>query len=464
MENIEEYRKRKFSNRANNKISNKTPNKTYYNRGIKQPNLTPNKKENNKLICDELTKFPYENIYGSFIEVFFQKCDEEYMNSNKNKKFFCNKKLELNKFTEKLKTTKQISIKEYNYIKELSISKGGFLTSENRRILYKKIYLLNNLNTDKMLYIDHEAQIDKNWDYECIDILSEKKIYADFAESKNNGNIIHSDCINTKVPHIFSNNKDISNMFNSDLEAYIKTMMSLNNNIYSYFSGYQKIGLYFLLLYYRNSNYAISIFQRFSEFNLKELLTTNHKSKNCFDFIDTLKILKFIINYIDPICQNFLDKNYIDGLCIFAAKWIISLFTYEFNDDLNKIYRLFDYLIINHPLAIYFLSAKIICDYYHKIETEKDDKILFFQNIDLKLFDLDEYIEKSDLLLKNALGDYKFSELSMELKLDKFSPLINEQAFSEKWVKVKNQNELKNNIWYNIKGQWKMFTNIFDSK
>ena len=60
MENIEEYRKRKFSNRANNKISNKTPNKTYYNRGIKQPNLTPNKKENNKLICDELTKFQNE--------------------------------------------------------------------------------------------------------------------------------------------------------------------------------------------------------------------------------------------------------------------------------------------------------------------------------------------------------------------------------------------------------------------
>ena len=56
-------------------------------------------------------------------------------------------------------------------------------------------------------------------------------------------------------------------------------MTKLNDKIYNYFQGYHDIGLYFLFLYHKSPQYAVAVFQRFSEFNLKEQLSIKDSSK-----------------------------------------------------------------------------------------------------------------------------------------------------------------------------------------
>ena len=428
-----------------------------------------------RLKCKEIVNLPHQKVYSSLIENYLEKCDKKFLQENENDKIIITKKDELHNFVEKLSKKKLITIKDYEHIKEFSLSKGGFLTSENRRILYKKIYLLNHFNSDKMLYVDYEAHIDKNWDFEGIDIFSEKRIYDDLMDSSatnKDDNIIHVDCIRSKIFSIFSDHKNTLNVFIQDLEKYIKLMVRLNNNIYNYFQGYHDIGLYFLFLYHKSPHYAVSVFQRFSEFNLKEQLSikdtkeikNNNKKEIAYSFLDTLKILKFILNYLYPDVQHFFDKFCGEGLCMFAAKWIISLLTHILNDT-NTIYRLFDYFILSHPLAIHFLSAVLIKDSLDKVGTSKinsfEAQTLYFQNLSFKDANFDEYILKTDKLLQDSLTDSKFEELFKNLKLTKFFPLMNNQVFTEKWVKVQNQEECRNNFWYYLGGQWKMFKSFF---
>ena len=65
-----------------------------------------------------------------------------------------------------------------------------------------------------------------------------------------------------------------------DLREFLILMSKLNNNIYNYYQGYHDLALFFLLLYHKRPQYAVSVFQRFSEFNLKELLNCKYNKKN----------------------------------------------------------------------------------------------------------------------------------------------------------------------------------------
>ena len=205
-------------------------------------------------------------------------------------------------------------------------------------------------------------------------------------------------------------------------------MCRLNNNIYNYYQGYHDLALFFLLLYHKRPQYAVSVFQRFSEFNLKELLNCKYNKRKFingeYDMIemdDTLRILKFILDYIDPnvkiffeekeknedynyyskIAKNKIEQETLEDNCIichFALEWIITLFT-RFFEDYNNIYRILDYLIVSHSLAIYFLSAEIIIDYYYKL---KDKDILndragqqaYYKGLNFDEMDFDYYIEQ----------------------------------------------------------------------
>ena len=201
---------------------------------------------------------------------------------------------------------------------------------------------------------------------------------------------------------------------------------------------------------------------------------------------DTLKILKFIIDFMDPNVKTFFEEiekeqemKYCKGnnkindkknndyiICDFAFEWIITLFTRYF-EDYNKIYRIFDYLMVSHSLAIYFLSAEIIIDFYYKI---KDKDILkdkagqfdyFVKNLKFEEIDFDYYIQNCEKNLQKYIGDSKFKEMYKNLKLNKFYPVISEQPFVEKWVMTNNQEEYRNNFWNYLMGQWGLFKSIF---
>ena len=153
------------------------------------------------------------------------------------------------------------------------------------------------------------------------------------------------------------------------------------------------------------------------------------------------------------------EDNYI--ICHFALEWIITLFT-RFFEDFNNIYRIFDYLMVSHSLAIYFLCAEIIIDYYYKL---KDKNILedragqqaYYKSLNFDEINFDLYIEKCEKNLNKYLNDSKFKKMYSNLNLNRFYPIINSQAFVEKWVMVNNKKEYKSSFTNYIKGPWSIF-------
>ena len=202
------------------------------------------------------------------------------------------------------------------------------------------------------------------------------------------------------------------------------------------------------------------------------------------DMSDTLKILKFIIDFMAPEVKYFFEKkeqgellkfnknkikedDNLDkySICDFAFEWIITLFSRYF-EDINNVYRIFDYLMVSHSLAIYFLCAEIIIDYYNKLKdkdtiNDKAGQHDYFKNIKFDEVDFDYYIEKCENNLNKYIGNTKFKQMYKNLQLNKFYPIISEQAFVEKWVMYNNQEEYRGNIMNYLEGQWKLFKSIF---
>ena len=209
---------------------------------------------------------------------------------------------------------------------------------------------------------------------------------------------------------------------------------------------------------------------------------------NMIEMNDTLKILRFIIDFMDPKVKSFFEeiekkeemkymktKNKNSSIseteekyviCDFAFEWIITLFTRYFK-DFNKIYRIFDYLMVSHSLAIYFLSAQLIIDFYYKIEdkTSISDKMgqfdYYLNNIKFEEIDFDYYIQKCENNLQKYVGKSEFQIMYKNLKLNKFYPIISEQPFVEKWVMTNNQQEYKSSFWNYLMGQWGLFKSFF---
>ena len=444
----------------------------------------------------EYVKLPNQSKYKDFIEKLFKESNEKFININSKDKMFCEKYREINEYVAEIKSIPKITIKDFIKIKEYAISKGGFLTSNNRKVLYKKIYLLNHNNTYKMLYIDYKAVIDRNWDFHKTDIFSEKKIYDEMANKCDDKTIMADYCRSRILQDAKDeNDREKALLITQDLCKFLKLMCSLNNNIYNYYQGYHDLALFFILLYHNCPQYAVSVFQRFSEFNLKELLNIKYKQKkivdgryNMIEMNDTLKILKFIIEYMDPKVKNFFEeiekneeitfnknnknknKDSINEdkiiICDFAFEWIITLFTRYF-EDYNKIYRIFDYLLVSHSLAIYFLCAELIIDFYYKNKDKNNisDKAgqfdYYVKNIKFDEIDFDYYIKKCEENLQKYVGNSEFRKMYKNLKLNKFYPIISEQPFVEKWVMLNNQKEYKSNFWNYLMGQWGLFKSFF---
>ena len=449
-----------------------------------------------KELCYELVKLPNEAKYRNYVEKIFKENNDKFIIKNKDDKYFCEKLREVKEYAQGIRLIRKIKISDFKKIREFAISKGGFLTYDVRKILYKKIYLLNHLNMFNMLYIDYTAIIDQNWDFDKIDIFSQKRIYDEIAE-KCDDRIINADYPRSRIFQLAKNeeDKEMAKLIALDLKEFLILMCRLNNNIYNYYQGYHDLALFFLLLYHKRPHYAVSIFQRFSEFNLKELLTCKYNKKKLIDgeydmieMDDTLRILKFIMDYMDPNVKIFfeekeinedinfyrkLSKNKISSesikdnfiICHFALEWIITLFT-RFFEDYNCIYRIFDYLMVSHSLAIYFLSAEIIIDYYYKL---KDKDILndragqqaYYKGLNFDEMDFDYYIEQCEKKLNKYLKDDKFKKMYRNLKLNRFYPIISEQPFVEKWVMVNNKLEYKSSFTNYFKGQWSIFKGLF---
>ena len=190
--------------------------------------------------CRDLVRLNNEPKYKDYIDNLLKESNDNYIKANLKDQFFCQKFKEVNEYAKNIKALKQkISLKEYLEIKKYAS------------------------NTYKMLYIDYKSVINKNWDFDEVDIFSEKRIYDNLADTCDD-RTIKADCPRSKILQIAKGAKERENakLITEDLEKYLILMSRLNNNIYNYFQGYHDLGLYFLLLYHNCPHYAVSVFQR----------------------------------------------------------------------------------------------------------------------------------------------------------------------------------------------------------
>ena len=419
-----------------------------------------------------------ENYFNEYLKT----CDEQYLYYLKNNK---NNKIEeiedkiknLNKFINSIKNKNLISIEDYENIQKFSISKGGFLSNENRKILYLKIYNIQDDNLNEMLYVSPEKKIDRfyNKDKFKLNIFNKKNKDSNKKENSNNLKVILQDCNRSKIYFILDkydkngeNVENYSKKIKEDLHNFILELDKLNNNVYNYFQGYHDIGLYFYILYIKEKKYSLNVFQRFSEFNLKENLQINPKQNDSYQFMSCVKILKFVIETIvEDFQKNFIDVKLSEynGLCMFASSWLVTVFTHNINRT-EIIFRIFDYIMVNHPLSLYYLIAVIILDLFKK---NKDKKIFesgieiykFFQDLNFDELDFDFYIYESYKYIKD-LDIKKFENLFNQLYVKEFFPIMSEEPLAKKWIMRQNDKYINNSFLYFVKGQWKTFLDLFN--
>jgi hypothetical protein len=110
------------------------------------------------------------------------------------------------------------------------------------------------------------------------------------------------------------------------------------------------------------------ILQRLCEFYFKDYLTEFEykitegdqiiNKKSFFSFENIHSIINKILKENDYNLFKLIEAKSDFPDPIYSLPWILTYFTHDIN-NLNMVYRIFDYLFMEHPLGIYFLSSNV---------------------------------------------------------------------------------------------------------
>ena len=290
-------------------------------------------------------------------------------------------KLKLDIFSNKSKI--YLSEENYKELTNLAISKGGFLNMKFRREIYKVLLFFNedNLsekNKDKNLKNNYipSCQYYKNiWIDKNTTNLYWKKEYInqEFIYSKDRA-VIRADTIRSDINSFFPSIKYpyINSLLKNRLEYGLNTLINFNNCELNYFQGYHDIFILFFYLYLNSPYTYISLFQRFSELYIKENLLSQSKNNKGYTFPSSMKFCMAIIKQLNKyVYQDLVD--YCNSEIIFVIPYIVSLFSHNMS-NLNKRYRVIDYLMVSHPITVYVMSSVIVIDEVTKLKAEYNIK------------------------------------------------------------------------------------------
>jgi len=357
-----------------------------------------------------------------------------------------------------------LSEESYKELTNLAISKGGFLNMKFRREIYKILLFFNedNLsekNKDKNLKNNYipSCQYYKNiWIDKNTTNLYWKKEYInqEFIYSKDRA-VIRADTIRSDINSFFPSIKYpyINSLLKNRLEYGLNTLINFNNCELNYFQGYHDIFILFFYLYLNSPYTYISLFQRFSELYIKENLLSQSKNNKGYTFPNSMKFCMAIIKQLNKfVYQDLVD--YCNSEIIFVIPYIVSLFTHNLN-NLNKRYRIIDYLMVSHPITVYVMSSVIVIDEVTKLKAEYNikkfknsafsffggeadnveplnvsDFFMRFQNLDLDKLNFDELILKTENEMKKLNFDELRNEfLGKDYLFEKFYPIMHKGKY-----------------------------------
>lgn len=255
-------------------------------------------------------------------------------------------------------------------IRILAISKGGFLNSEYRKIIWKKLFGVKNEHfRGKNLYL---LQILRN---DEIFIFNEKRESFLGLNSKSNSikysqsDIIERDVNRSAFSHFtyFTRSQvgemslsydSIFELVKSNLFNFIKKIFCFNKIKYDYYQGFHDISLYLFLLYIDDPIQGFTILQRIIEFYLKDFLAIGNEDENLTIFETITFIFTEVLKHIDEDLFTYLENGNENNYASLLVSNIVCLFTQKIK-NIHTCYRVLDYLLCSHPIAVYILTANV---------------------------------------------------------------------------------------------------------
>jgi len=382
-----------------------------------------------------------------------------------------------------IKIKKDISSKNYlseeNYkeLINLAISKGGFLTMKFRREIYKILLFFNEeelsekneLKNNQKNFIPFLQYFKNVWINKENNELYFKKEYInqEWLYYKDRA-VIKADTARSDINAFFPSAKYpyLNELLKKRLEFALNVLVNFNKCELSYFQGYHDIFILFFYLYLDSPYTYISVFQRFSELLIKENLMKQNRNNKGFTFPNCIKFCMSIIKQLNKfVYQDLVD--YCNSEVIFVIPYIVSLFTHNMN-NLNKRYRIIDYLIVSHPITVYVMSSVLVVEEVGKLKAEYNMKKLKnsafsffggnsedieplsntdfyvrFQNLDLDKLNFDELIAKTESEMKKLnLDELRKEFLGEKYSFEKYYPIMYSGKYLRDLTKIDEKKEI----------------------
>ena len=329
------------------------------------------------------------------------------------------KKEEINKILTLFKLNKEsLLIDKYNNyelfnkIKDLAISKGGFLDNSTRKKLWNYLFYRrqNKKNVIDLIKINEEIKL-------FITKLNLSSQQKDLTDSKIQ-NIKEYDVIMKDLPRTCQNiiinniNKKENKISNISQEIF---MFACDKFHYQYLQGLLNIIFYFKQIFnYEESIIALNIY---FEFFYKDFIDAKLSPENIENNIALISnVITDLYKYLFPHNKEAEIIDYIPAL---SDKWIITSFLSEIK-DINKGFRILDYLIVSEPYVAYVLATNLV-NKFHDIITTKNllntklDSLEFsYENIfndlkndDLNSINFDEIINDTQKIIDKKGNEIK---------------------------------------------------------
>ena len=352
---------------------------------------------------------------------------KESLESENNKKIKEEKQIEINKIITIFKLNKEsLLIDQYNdcelfnKIREIAISKGGFLNNNNRNILWDYLFY----RTKNKKGIIDLIKINKNIELSLSKlnlIIQTKELTVEKLNRINEYHIILNDLPRTcknillnnssilsnpdNVTNTFSKKNNISNINNSNNLSFsnkknISTeifMFICDKMRYKYLQGLLNIIFYFRKIF--NFGNSINTLNIYFEYFMKDFVDAELSKESNDENIGLISsIVSELYNYLYLNGKSNAMEDYIP---ILSNKWIISNFLSEIT-DINKGFRILDYLIVSEPYVKYVLATVLINKFNIYIMNQLRESLdSSFENIfnevkkeDINFVDFDEVIDE----------------------------------------------------------------------
>lgn len=326
-----------------------------------------------------------------------------------------------------------------------SLNEGGFITCENRKIIYKYIITLlykqkteradqlpktekkepsqvSNNKNDEPEQEQIKEKEDKTRDIiikDCDRSVLNSLIKANVIQEEKNDSVLNKNeetTITESDPSDNTISEKERKQYLNNLKFFVR--QALGEKIdYEYYQGYQDLALYFMILF---GEEGIDLLYKFNKIFLGEYLKENKKenekkNEKKKNFDDYLTILNK--------CLSFIDNNVSQGILkitntkpYYSLSWLITWFSHK-NDSLFYQFRLMDYFITSSFTEIFFFSGEVIISEYNKFisnhknnstpseEVEDADLMgelfIHFQELKISQIDADKLALKTEKDKKN---------------------------------------------------------------